>query len=752
MKALLLLLALPLACQRDLALPTPPQVQILSMQPARGYAGTQLHLTGTHLRGAGAIEVRIGDSKPFSPAPAAAGATADDRSIDLVVPDDATTGPIVVTNSAGRTSSAQPFTFLGVGHPRLNAVTRTADLRPRVDIAFITSTFVAMHDADHDFAGLVDPQRPESPDPFAPTGEPEAIAPAGMTDAVAMVDELPGTACPGAFGKVTLLRTPAPVPPACLPAPAGAKFEPHTAVRVETEPSAKHVLVVSDAFGWLVDFTPTPASVQVFPVKAAEPPRLAFAGLNNTWFLLADDDGLHKVDWTLTPPLGAAVPIAQGTSCLAVSSDDFGSTGAFCSASNVDLLDLSTWPPSSTGTLTGYGDFTQSAAFAGTSRLIVVTPSRAVTWDLRSSIPIASVPLLSGRRARFGPGGLFVIGTRGGATLVSAESGLSIAEVPLRVGASQPQFHLGFGGKRVIDVLLRNIGAVQRVGADDLLPAPVPIDIQPDAVAIAAAPGSPTLYVLHSDGELGQVTGVDEHLPLRKVVTPVGTAPRLSITPDGAALLVENNASAKGNDWHVVVVDALHFETAPLRDYSIGSSVAAPGLALADASWLALLGATSTRIFHLADALAGSSTPALTVPRGLVPENAALASGSLFSLETAPGLNFPAPQLVQIPLDGSAPPSAPQLIQAWAEVTAPGISTPLVLAVAVSGRRLWTLDCLGGRSCQVSTLEYDPQSQRLGAEEPRIIVPPGATELVPYPDQPRLLMVDGDADQLLVIE
>jgi hypothetical protein len=118
-----LALALALAgCAKDLDLPplkTAPVV--ISLAPARAWAGQLLRIEGARL-----------DPDPTANVVSFAGASArglryDGATLVVRVPDDAGSGPIIVTNGEGTSapfpdSTGTPFEYLGLGEPRRRAV------------------------------------------------------------------------------------------------------------------------------------------------------------------------------------------------------------------------------------------------------------------------------------------------------------------------------------------------------------------------------------------------------------------------------------------------------------------------------------------------------------------------------------------------------------------------------------------------------------------------------------------------------
>lgn len=123
----LLVLSAMLACSRELTLPPlaqPPRVD--SVAPAAGFAGDFVTLTGANLKDP-AIQV-------FFDVRTAAIVTPpekrDGRTLVVQVPQDVLSTDVSVTTPQGTAKSAEPFTYLGLGHPRTVALRANVDLTP----------------------------------------------------------------------------------------------------------------------------------------------------------------------------------------------------------------------------------------------------------------------------------------------------------------------------------------------------------------------------------------------------------------------------------------------------------------------------------------------------------------------------------------------------------------------------------------------------------------------------------------------
>jgi len=78
-----------------------PAPTITSFTPTSGPPGTEVHLTGTGFSTATSVTFD-GASASFL--------AHNDTSLDVIVPDSATTGPITVTNPAGSATTSTNFT------------------------------------------------------------------------------------------------------------------------------------------------------------------------------------------------------------------------------------------------------------------------------------------------------------------------------------------------------------------------------------------------------------------------------------------------------------------------------------------------------------------------------------------------------------------------------------------------------------------------------------------------------------------
>jgi hypothetical protein len=128
-----LLVLVAAACGRDLSVPqqpVPPHID--SISPAQGFAGDTITLTGSGLNDP-AISV-------FFDVRAAAIVTPptqrDSKTLQVSVPQDVLGTEVSVSTTQGTGKAAQPFTYLGLGHPRSVALRALVSLRPDVLLAF----------------------------------------------------------------------------------------------------------------------------------------------------------------------------------------------------------------------------------------------------------------------------------------------------------------------------------------------------------------------------------------------------------------------------------------------------------------------------------------------------------------------------------------------------------------------------------------------------------------------------------------
>lgn len=129
MRRLVPLLVL-LACGRDLTLPPllqPPRID--SVTPAQGFAGDTVTIAGVNLADPTAqVAFDLRPATILTPP-----GQRDGRSLVVEVPQDVLGASVTVTTAQGTAKAPQPFTWLGLGHPRTVALRATLALGPDVE-------------------------------------------------------------------------------------------------------------------------------------------------------------------------------------------------------------------------------------------------------------------------------------------------------------------------------------------------------------------------------------------------------------------------------------------------------------------------------------------------------------------------------------------------------------------------------------------------------------------------------------------
>jgi len=729
------------ACGRDFTLAPQAQVTISSFSPAHAYAGGNVTITGTQLGTSPSdTEVRFGTSLPTAPVSVAA----DGTSITAPVPDDASDGAITVTAPKGRASSAASFKFDGLGHLRLGVITASADLRP---------TFTSVVGEGPGAVGLVSLSAGWSGFIDTTLGGILGDNEAGTLDALAFAPDLgSGTTvtvdhgtqgCPNALFRLVLPL----VAPICLTGVAGGP-----AVHLAVDPAGTHAAVAGQEILWLVDI----AAATVKPIVTAGGQAASVGWDAGTHFLVVDDDGLHRLDWTQDPPLGAAVasPSSLGPDAFAVLP---GKKAAICAGGDsVYVLDVSgAWPPPAAVATRSFAAAASGAAFsADGSRLLVSSAAagKAVLFDLGPPAlpPIASVPI-EGAGEPAAVDNTFLVPGRGAVYTLAQSSGALLDRLVVSAGLRSPQVRTIVEGSQTLETLeiaSHTLNTLTRLKADTFAPALLDA-VSLDGPEVDELASSPHGYLVLRHGlEVRKLVSGPQAIDIEDAgrwSPPDATThgdPQLSAAPDGsAALLLYTTTSGGAIEWKLALLDPTKAWSASYQPaiFPLSSDVSFRGVVRADGQGrLALVGDKQVQIVQLAQALQGTLSPLAQAPLAGSPITADFALGSVFVLENSVTI---APMLQVLPALAQEPPPFDPFDD---------LDTTQ-FHVAPGGRRVWMLR---GQDTtrRLVTVDFDPDTGAALGEEAPIALPPGASLLQPFDDGTRLLVVDTVEDRVLLIE
>ena len=779
-------LALLAACGRDLVLPPVPQPQtippaVTSFAPGHAFAGALVRIQGR------ALAVSANDAEVHFGTSGAAHVTfvsGDGTEVDAVVPDEATTGPVVVASAAGRAVSAAPFKFDGAGHLRRGGrVVAVADLTPQalsVELLPGSGRLAAL---------LLDPQLVVERLPSGRTVlddygvyDPLSLGRAGDTLLFGDGCPQPCTATGGellsgelyALGDGLESKLDLPV----LMSSSGALGEP---IGVAGDPSARYVVVAGGdgEGGWLVDRALSPPNVaQLTGAGIGAWEHVAWAA--GDFFLAEGPYGVAVVDGArpdsaLSGTFGPALGDAR---LSALAADGHGLAALGTNDGQVLFVDFTVASPavSDRFTLPTYSPISASItslAFSEDGTRLAVSQGaagRVTTLDARPlrRAPLATVALEGPRGVSAGPRGTFYVAVRGGAVALSSETGQVVSTVPLRADLRSPRRRVAACGDDVVvyplhpelDVAAVTFATIYRRDEHTLAPLPdqcqellVPDQAPPPIGGLAAAPGLGELFVRHVD-EVRRAAPREqrEDQDQRWSLPPQGDRASdadlaLSASPDGAAaLLVYDGTRDYSHGDLVAVLDSTKdWSKKSFQPRSFGLGGRLVSVAADDAGHLALLGDTALRVLDLAAALRGEETKVFAdVPfdtatfsevgtgvaqeRLFVLRNNEDGTGELTVFSLADGAHG---EPARLPLDPD---------DALTSFT-----------VSPGGRRLWWLSGTG-ETRRLETVDVEPETGRVLDVEPAVPMAAGARELVASPDGEHLTVIDGDLDRVLLLE
>ena len=752
----LLACAVLLACNRDYSVPAPvppPAVGLTGLSPATGWAGQRVTLTGHDLGSATQTEIRFGQSARLAPAQVAA----DGTSLDVFVPDDATSGPIAVSTPLGQAVTAQPFVFKGLGRLKQNAVSASLDLR--VQLTGLIAT------RPGHFAALV-PEASWAGDHgrgWLHVGEvtqPTALAYGPGADQLVVADA--PTGCPaGALGR--LVFTFSATNPVCLsgvPAQQG-----NYSWALAADDAATHVVAGYGPLLFLVDASVDPPVITTTPLDiTAGAPAVAF--VKNDQFLAFDVDGLRPVQFSATPQVGANVELNSSGPPLGVSVNAAKGKAAYClDGDDLYLLDVSVWPPALiTG---GTGLIDRSCAGVGLSpdgtRALIGQPESgaAVLVDVSGAppwLPLTSTPIDTPRAVAVGAS-LFYVAGRGGVTELSLPLGAVLGTATLTSQLLEPVVRT-VAGKEVIDLGRAITNSVVQLDAATFGRfGGVETPLDGDPISQLVSDGK-TLWTLHNQEVrrfVDDAPGAPAHEDAQNRWSPADASSfgdfKLVAARDGSALFLPYNAGGFVHQaWQLAVLDTKATWTAayapPLYplEATTGSIPGVTSRVVQDEDGTAwLIDHAKVWPFVVSDALLGKPLPA-PIPLSAPPLTGVTALGTLFvpQADSLVGFTlFTTGGLLRV--DGAGKATAALLPPAY------DLGESADLVISPSGHRLYFLRG-SGTERRLVVAEFDPETGNAGQELPSVPLPPGASDLVPFGSGNKLLVLDAAEDRVLLVE
>jgi len=758
------------ACQTNLGLPQAPrsdQPIVTSFEPAAAFAGAPLVVRGRALgTDARETEVRVGGSSPVHPTRLAP----DGTSLELVVPDDATGGPVVVSTGSGRATASTDFVFSGLGRLRNRRLVDVWDLRPLVDAAFpIGRDVVALWMQEYGRAAVRDAMyrtvllppvhvvaaagsrtadrvallalEPVEP-PCDWHADPECdfwAASVLVYDDAALrsaLDELP------AVPEVVRFRAPNYLQDAALLALA---------------PDGATALVAAGPRAWLLDVPG--GTVRDAGQTGAWWSAVAAAGPGR--FVLAEGTGIRLLDAASALPgesMDVLPPEAGGISALA--SDD---TGRIAAGGVVGHLAVVDDTGSATPRVQVFGpdvsDFATrnvaAVAFSDDGERLAALLDRGaalVTYDLTHSPPrvLGAVPLEDPRAVAADRFGHFVAAVRGGVSRVATQSGMLVDRRPLDTRLHSPHLRTvvcAGEARQVLEVAVGIANAVVRLSPSrlDTIEGCPPIELVPTSsvVALAAAPRRDVLYALLEDGQLWRFGGEGgaptgpwrERDPLPSVV-----ARSLLLSPDGNTLAVKYpSPETGGGSGRTLAFPGLNDVWYPgVETPTVPVPSAAFRVHLSNRR-LVETGLDSVRILDLAQARRGVEQVVAEVPLdsdGLV--GAEVSQDWLVAVRHVQG-DYRA-RLVDLE-DGTAHDTVPF----------PGGDSMIFPGLTPGGRHLWWLGSFGN-GYREEDIPIRPETGELGVPGNPMPVLDDADEAYWYPDGEHLVVVEWTGGRIALYE
>lgn len=741
--------------------------------PAHAFAGSRIAVRGRALgRRADSVEVQFGSGGRVRPA----SLDVDGSRLEVVVPEDARSGPLVVSTEAGRAASAAEFVFDGAGRLRRGRVAARARLSPPAAAAFPLEPSGDLLVLVRGSALVLSDRTGATR--LLPVEAPQAAVPAaGGTRAVVLATESEpagcvGSACTRSASTLRLLdaaRLAAGDPASPLGRVTVSEDRPGTetaGAALAANPDGSRALLVAPGRAWVADLEQGRLLARHDNEASDSWIGAAFAGGGT--FLLAEADAIRPVDDTGGAP-GEAFPLpglAQaGDAVSALAARPDGQVAAGTLQGRIVLLDAASWPPTVRRVLEpGEGGpsprpMVSSLAFSDDGRrLAAVQPfmQRVSTFDAAADgRPLGAATLerpgevVSGRE-------VFFAAALGSVALLSQESGVWAGAVSLRAEIRSPRLRRAACGanapeRPVIEVARRTFHDIVRLDPDTLellaCRAPLLPRDAPPVDELAALPQAGMLY-LRAGSQVRRVGPGDERPAAdyyALAASSLQAGRHLAVSPDGGAVLLETGpADGTGVD-RVAVLDpaAVWFPGMDAPVFRIdGESLVA---ALDDgAGHLVLAGSQTIRVLESKAARHGEEKRLYDDLRPGSILAAGLSVGRVFVVSVRSGDRH---------LD-VLDPAAGKLAEGGVLPQLPLYATDLL--PSPGGRRLWWLDW-GPAGRDLVSLAVDPETGGVGEPDPRIDLPldpePFAFYgLYAYPDGEHLVVSDAVRDQILLLE
>jgi hypothetical protein len=729
------------ACQRDLEVPQTPPV-VTDLVPAAAFAGSLVKIVGHDLGSSlDGTTVHFGQSGPVHPRAFVEGGAL------VAVPDDASSGPVQLSTITGAVTSARPFTFKGAGRLRLRQQVSQTNVRQSVaaiplpargQTALYSSAWSSVQLLGSDGALVRQ----------APAGINTAVAHSGGAGLVAAAFWLDDPAC---GNNVSLWDFPAGAAPVQTCLPQATPVPTATNDYMAASPDGAQVVLMGFQHLWFIDRS---AALRVVQTEVTGVGHLRSAAWRKAGgFVIVDGGALRLVDTASGKP-SAAVPVPSMRPGDDTWLDVRENTVAVSGNGKLVFADVSVWPPVFQPAVDAFG-YTGEVAFSEDGRRLLLTDfftsaTQAVLWDLTVAPPR---PLNSTAQAIYlphdpvaGPDGTFYVGSAASWYVLSAETGAIIASRLLPADLTPPRLIKQDDGTLGIQLFSRT--------ADS--------GLQFDAVRLEQLSGSAGFGA--EDAVSGEESA-DFWVLSRGAVLPNGDGkkafalpagswtgqPQLSLAPGGTALLLRYQQAASGASRVVVLDPKKQWPGSAPAELASGQPLL--GAATDGQGRVALVSATSTQLFDLQSALAGTvaKVGGPQVFDASKPSDAFIGDGDrlLTFYRFADGGAFHHLRPLSF-TDGALLPEQPLPASAEPYSGTGGRPHYDSMVVAPGGRRVYWLTGNANYTRKLITLVLDPVTGLVAGEEQALPMPPGARDLLVFPDGESLLVLDPTQDLMLL--
>lgn len=439
---LLLPIAFVLGCAIELAPPPAPTGPVVgSITPQHGYAGDLVRIEAAGLGAdSDVVTVSFGASSRTPVERLVAGG------LEVLVPDDATDGPVTVQVASGAGVTTDAFRFDGMGRPRYGRIALQRDLRPRVHVAVpVGDRILSVVRDPYDIALFSGDER--LPLPFT-----------GVLDAAAQdADHAYLMTVNGCNARLHRLTRDGPLGEPIDLSQDDPECQPYLSLAI----SGQTALVVTNEHAVAVDLATGAQAVVAAPEDAGfEGPVAAF---DDDRFVVAQTFGIRLITrapggWILGPEV---LPFDDETAFSeAVAAHPSGKVAVLESTGLVALLDVTQTPPARTAILglASDGDIREGElAFSADGMRLAWTrqdAGRLTTYDLSGAEPVAvgGVSIEDPGAVQLGRQGQFLVGSAGGVAVVSQRTGALADSVTVRASLTAPVLRrvTTTGGERVV--------------------------------------------------------------------------------------------------------------------------------------------------------------------------------------------------------------------------------------------------------------------------------------------------------------